>query len=57
MTLPERAQIATQTRQSMANERAAIFLRMLNDGINRKTALYYLGVSPRTASRYRKIAG
>jgi len=57
MTLPERAQIATQTRQSMANERAAIFLRMLDDGINRKTALYYLGVSDRTASRYRQRVG
>lgn len=52
MTLAERAIVATAVRSRMAEERAEIYRRMLAEGVCRKRAMYCVGISERTASRY-----
>ncbi len=53
MTLAERARLATATRQEVAAQRADRLRRLLSDGEPLKRAAWRLGVSYRTARRYR----
>jgi hypothetical protein len=57
MTLAERAQLATTTRQRKAAERAAYVRLNIAAGMRADRAAYYAGVSRRTARRYCKADG
>ncbi len=54
MTLQERAKLATEARTRRAAERAEALHRLTERGEMVKRAAYSVGVSARTASRYRK---
>jgi hypothetical protein len=56
MTLAERARLATQIRQSAAAMRALRLRRLLDEGEGLKRAAHRVGVSIRTARRYRRQA-
>ncbi len=56
MTLRERATLATKARQRRASERAGEMRAMVDQGACLKRAAHEVGVSYRTAKRYRKAA-
>lgn len=56
MTLAERARIATLTRQRAAQSRASHLRHLLASGECLKRAAWRVGVSYRTARRYRSEA-
>lgn len=54
MTLAERAHLATRVRQEAADKRARQLHRLLAEGEGLKRAAHRVGVSDRTARRYRR---
>lgn len=57
MTLRERARLATEARQRKAQTRATQMCRLVDQGAQVKGAAYLVGVSQRTATRYRGMVG
>lgn len=57
MTLRERAILATQARQRQAEARAERVCALVRDGVPAMFAARRVGVSRRTANRYRQMAG